>query len=415
METKQEQRLVLKTSLKGEGYEEQVEESRMNLEEKARQELARLSTSMPCYQELNEEGKRKVDKYISQIDLSNPESIMVFGEEEMKAISERTAGFIGTISTHRENTNEMIINLMMELEEDGEQEEKFLDMLRKSPLQAIKKLRNKPKEMAKREKYKRATALTNLDTMSSKLEGIRVELKMNVEKLRSISQNFLNTSVEVKYQIIALQEALKSIEAEEMAAGKTTEISETDLVQSVSNEGLINSIKDKIKNFEGLYLSAVTRAIMAQYMARSNFNLANKYESSLTTSIPLLTDAIIMDEANEALLEAANIHAQFRSGVNKILVRESERSKQAIEQVEQISKQSVIDLDTAKVLTSNIISVVRNLKEMRKDADPEIDAFMGILSDFRRQLNREINTDLISLESGNIGSKTDTPEEQAER
>ena len=76
--------------------------------------------------------------------------------------------------------------------------------------------------------------------------------------------------------------------------------------------------------------------------------------------------------------------------MNEMLRTESERSKQAIEKVQNISSGSAIDVETAKVLTSNVLEVVTSLKAVQDAGRPTNEAFTEILDDFRSKLTREL-------------------------
>lgn len=77
-----------------------------------------------------------------------------------------------------------------------------------------------------------------------------------------------------------------------------------------------------------------------------------------------------------------------------MLRTESERSKQAIEKVQKISTGSAIDVETAKVLTSNVLEVVASLKAVQDAGRPTNEAFTEILDDFRSKLTKELEENI---------------------
>lgn len=90
------------------------------------------------------------------------------------------------------------------------------------------------------------------------------------------------------------------------------------------------------------------------------------------------------------MIQGVNIRNQFVSGMNEMLRRESNRSREAIEKVQEISKGSVIDVETAKVLTDNVLEVVTSLRDVQDAGRPTNEAFTEILSDFRNRLTKEL-------------------------
>ena len=186
-----------------------------NLREQVNTQMSTLTTKIPTYSELSEEGKKIVDEYISTIDLHNTKTIDEFGKSETEKIYKELDVLIGTLKTHDTSIEDMFTELMMSIDENSEpQGENFLDLLKKSPITAIKSLKNKPKKMLANDRYRRTKVLTNIDEIREKLEGIRNELRMNAGKLDIMAQNSAEQYINTQYQIIALQELLRKIQEE---------------------------------------------------------------------------------------------------------------------------------------------------------------------------------------------------------
>lgn len=389
MEKKEEQRLALKTSLRGE----------------IDAQLAHLTTKIPAYSELNDEGREKVDKYIAQIDLSNAETIDKLGSDETQKISEGLDKLIGTLATHDVSIDEMFADLMMSLNQDGGKgEENFVESFKKSPFKALRQLANKPKKQLEHERYRRAQVLTNMSAIEEKLEVIRNELKMNSGKLEAMAQNSVREYAEIQFQIIALQETLRRLKEQGIQEQGLLEKTFIQIDQGLQRTGIEKRIARKIDNYQGISVNAATQAIMARLLAVHNEELAADYEQDLTSLLPELKGIVVMASANDSLIQAADTHKQFIGKMNQMLIEESNRSKEAIEKVQSISSGSVIDVETARTLTGNVVSAVRTLKQAQTEARPINDAFLEILADFKKELISELGNE----------DKT-IPEEQAER
>ena len=86
---------------------------------------------------------------------------------------------------------------------------------------------------------------------------------------------------------------------------------------------------------------------------------------------------------------------EFLHMMNEKLKTESEYFKEAIRKVQDISTGSAIDVETAKILTSNVLEGVTSLKAVQDAGRPTNEAFTEIIDDFRSKLTRELD--------GNIG------------
>ncbi len=362
-----------------------------NLREQVNTQMSTLTTKIPTYSELSEEGKKIVDEYISTIDLHNAQTIDEFGKSETEKIYKELDVLIGTLKTHDTSIEDMFTELMMSIDENSEPEgEKFIDLLKKSPLTALRSLKDKPKKMLANERYRRSKVLTNIDVIQEKLESIRNELRTNAGKLEIMAQNSAEQYVNTQYQIVALQEVARKLQEERARETELVEKTFSQIDQSLQLVGVEKKISRKIDNCRGVSVNAATKAIMSRLLAQHNEELASDYDQDLSSLLPELKGIVVTAEANDSLIQAVDVHNQFVDRMNEMLRTESERSKQAIEKVQNISSGSAIDVETARVLTSNVLEVVTSLKAVQDAGRPTNEAFTEILDDFRSKLTREL-------------------------
>lgn len=362
-----------------------------NLREQVNTQMSTLTTKIPTYSELSEEGKKIVDEYISTIDLHNTKTIDEFGKSETEKIYKELDVLIGTLKTHDTSIEDMFTELMMSIDENSEPErEKFIDLLRKSPLTALRSLKDRPKRMLTKERYRRSKVLTNIDVVQEKLESIRNELRTNAGKLEIMAQNSAEQYLNTQYQIVALQEVARRLQEERAKETELVEKTFSQIDQSLQLVGVEKKIGRKIDNCRGVSINAATKAIMSRLLAQHNEELASDYDQDLSSLLPELKGIVVAAEANDSLIQAVDVHNQFVERMNEMLRTESERSKQAIEKVQKISSGSAIDVETARVLTSNVLEVVTSLKAVQDAGRPTNETFTEILDDFRSKLTREL-------------------------
>ena len=367
----------------------------ISLKEQVNSQISTLTTKIPSYLELPEEGKKIVDEYISKIDLHNTQTIDEFGKNETEKIYKELDVLIGTLKTHDTSIEDMFTELMMSIDENsGLDGEKFVDLLKKSPIRALRSLKDKPKKAIANVRYRRAKVLTNIDVIQEKLESIRNELRVNAGKLEIMAQNSAEQYVNTQYQIIALQEVAKRVQEEKASEKELTERTFSQIDESLQLTGVEKKITRKIDNCRGISVNAATKAIMSRLLAQHNEELASDYDQDLSSLLPELKGIVVTAEANDSLMQAVDTHNQFVDRMNQMLRTESDRSKEAIEKVQKISSGSAIDVETAKTLTSNVLEVVSSLKEVQDAGRPTNQAFTEILDDFRSKLTKELNNNI---------------------
>ena len=283
-----------------------------NLREQVNIQISTLTTKIPTYSELSEEGKKIVDEYISTIDLHNAQTIDEFGKSETEKIYKELDVLIGTLKTHDTSIEDMFTELMMSIDKNSEPEgKKFIDLLKKSPLTALTSLKDRPKRMLANERYRRSQVLTNIDVIQEKLESIRNELRTNAGKLEIMAQNSAEQYVNTQYQIVALQEVARKLQEESARETELVERTFSQINQSLQLIGVEKKIARKIDNCRGVSINAATKAIMSRLLAQHNEELASDYDQDLSSLLPELKGIVVTAEANDSLIQAVDVHNQF--------------------------------------------------------------------------------------------------------
>ncbi len=377
----------------------QNNELKIELRKQVEEQMSVLTTKIPTYSELSKEEKEIVDEYVSTIDLHNTETIDKFGESEVEKIYEDLDVLIGTLKTNDISIENMFTELMMSINENSEPEgENFIELLKKSPLTALRSLKNRPKRMIDIERYRRAKVLSNISVVRERLESIRNELRTNAGKLEIMAQKSAEQYENMQYQIIALQEVARRLQEEREREVGLAEKTFSQIQRSIQLVGLEKRISRKIENCRGININAATKAIMTRLLAQRNEDLASVFDQDVSSLLPELKGIVLIAEANDSLIQAAEIRNQFVGKVNEMLRTESERSKEAIEKVQNISNGSAIEVKTAKVLTSDVLEIVASLKKVPDDGRVVNESFREILSDFRNGLIRELDGNRIEEE-----------------
>ena len=398
--------------------ENQNSQAIVNLRETVNNKLQRLSGKLPKYEDLSDEAKSIVNGYLAQLDTTNPKSIDEFGKDTTEQIYSELDMLIGNLRTHDISIDEMFTSLMLDINGNGnDRNHGFLKTLKNSGsiTKAARTLMNKPKQIVETEKYRRSRVLDNIGTIREKLEEIRSELALNAEKLECMAQTSATQYQNFQYQMIALGQLSQQLAEEEQQQDTSDELSLMQIDQSIQNSGMQKRINRKLENLQGVAINAATKAIMARLLAQHNRELASDYDQDLATLLPELKSLIVTAQANDSLISSADTHNQFVQKMNEMLQEESHRSQEAIEKVQAISRGSVIDVETAKTLTSDVLTVVSSLKKAQMEARPTNEAFAQLFEEFRGNLEKVVNEPTVRETStkGRFSATPSCPSESA--
>lgn len=346
-------------------------ESIAELKEQVNEEMNVLTIEIPNYSELNEEGKKIVDNYISIINLDNEETIDNIAKNELKRIYMKLGilkGAMETCYTRIENTITEVKEFIAQNNES--RKESFFNLLKKLLLKALGNLKNNSNEVQENEE---TYNLTNIDIILERLESIRIELRINAQKLEDIAKNSDEQSIDMQYQIIALQEVLRRVQRDKI---KQTQILEETFFQGCQDVALSRierKLLQKIDYCMGIDRNARINFIISRLFAERNEQVASEYEEYLKIILP---ESKIIN----SIAEMIDTYNEFAHIMNERLKTETEYSKE-------------------------VIAMAQNAGR------PTNEAFTGSLDDFRSELSRvDLYIRQDSKEDNNEGSIEDAME-----
>lgn len=311
-------------------------------------------------------SKRKyyteISKVLNEKDMS---SISSYGSDLQRAMDTYSSDFLQQSFDSKSSIEsaQLISNLLGELHEvdvdDLENPTALKKFLRKVPL--LKNLIVSVEQI----KAKYNTIQKNIDGIVKKLEaGRQIAIRDN-NLLQKQFENNCDYIDQLKDLIVAGR--LKSEELEKTIEEMKLDVGEYDDYQISDVEEYKNSLDKRISDLAMIRYAFKQSLTQIRIIQRTNMLNANNVEQQITMTIPLWKNQLSLAVALYDQKQALTVSSKVADATNAIFKKNSEMMKtQAIEVAKQ-SQRSVIDIDTLRKTTQDLLATVEDVQKAQKE------------------------------------------------
>lgn len=327
--------------------------------------------------QIQPEERQKYELLANSIDEANPGSIVNFGAELQKTLSNQSDSFLGNV--RRSNSGEvgvLINDLLVELnyvdveELNGNKVKSFL-----SKLPFMKKIMTQVENLFT--KYDKI--INNIEQISYKVNaGIITSTKDNAV-LQTIFESNVNSIKQIEELVIAGNVRMERA-AGELALMEASPESYQDY-QIADKRDFIARLDRRMADLK------VVRVIMMQSLPQirlvqnNNVSIAEKAQTILTTTLPVWKNQLSLAVAMYRQQQNIEIQQKVSSTTEAILKKNAERLGQNSVNVARANEQTIVSVETLRETTSMLINTLNEVKQIQKQG-----------ADNRRKLDQDLQT-----------------------
>lgn len=341
-------------------------------------------------QALSKDELEKYSRINSSLVLTDINSISNYGCELSNSMTNYSNDFLQAVRTTKTGeVGELINNLLNELDyvdiDDLQEPNKFKQLVRKIPV--LKKLFKSVEKVFR--KYD--TISKNVDDIARKITATRVNSLRDNNALNVMFDNNLQYIRQIEDVIIAGK--LKQDEIEQKLNEMMANQNEYDAHQIQDVQEFHNNLDKRIHDMITLRFVMKQSLIQIRTVQYNNLTIADKAQSIIATTIPVWKNQLSIAVAlynQKANIEA---HRKIADTTNTILKKNAEMLKMNSINVAKENERAVVDIETLKVTTSQLIDTVKEVKRIheegainRKKAEAEI-----------VKLEKELETQMTSI------------------
>lgn len=327
--------------------------------------------------QLQIEERKKYETLADSIDESNPGSIVNFGADLQRTLSNQSDSFLGNVRrSNSGEVGELINNLLVELnyvDVDELNQNKFKSFLSKLPF--MKSIVTQIENLFT--KYDKI--VNNIDQIAYKVNaGIITSTKDNAV-LQTIFESNVNAIKQIEELVIVGNLRMEKAGAElaQMEAAPQTYQD----YQIADKRDFIARLDRRLADLKVVRLIMMQSLPQIRLVQNNNVSIAEKAQTILTTTLPLWKNQLSLAVAMCRQQQNIEIQQKVSATTEEILRKNAERLGQNSVNVARANEQTIVSVETLRETTAKLIGTLNEVKQIQKQG-----------AEGRRKLDRDLQT-----------------------
>ncbi|GEN77015.1 toxic anion resistance protein [Chryseobacterium hagamense] len=327
--------------------------------------------------QLKSEERQKYETLADSIDETNPGSIVNFGSELQRTLSNQSDSFLGNVRrSNSGEVGELINNLLVELNYVDVEElnqNKFKSFLSKLPF--MKSVMTQIENLfAKYDKI-----INNIDQIAYKVNaGIITSTKDNAV-LQTIFESNVNAIKQIEELVIIGNLRMEKAGAE--LAHMEANPQEFQDYQIADKRDFIARLDRRLADLKVVRLIMMQSLPQIRLVQNNNVSIAEKAQTILTTTLPLWKNQLSLAVAMYRQKQSIEIQQKVSATTEDILRKNAERLGQNSVNVARANEQTIVSVDVLRETTSKLINTLNEVKQIQKQG-----------AEGRRKLDQDLMT-----------------------
>lgn len=340
-------------------------------------------------QQMNETlvNSKEVDDLVSQIEISNLETIVSFGAEAADEISKASDVVLNSMSMSQLDESSQMLNTLA----------KIMDKFDIDEIKEEKGFFNKLFNNAKKQLEK---ILAKYHTMGDEVDKIYVELKKYESEIKQSNKNLdkmFDANVEyyhllVKY-ILAGEQGCKEIE--EYIAKRQADMEATGdnsiQFELQSLQQALMMLEQRTQDLRTAENVAMQSIPMIKTMEFSNMNLVRKINSAFIVTLPVFKQAL----AQAIMLKRQKVQAEAMSALdqktNEMLIKNAQNTVNQSKMTAKLASGSSVKIETLEQTWRTITSGIEETRAIQENARQKRVEDAKRLEEIKKEFNAKYN------------------------
>ena len=322
----------------------------------ASEAVREMDTSM-----LSEEDKRAIEDFVTKIDISNTDHVLLYGADAQKKIADFSDSALATVRTNDTGeVGDMLVKLVNEIKGFGDAAEKpkGLGGLFWNAKKAISDMQTKYEKVG-----------VNVDAIASQLEGHQVQLLKDVSMFNHLYDMNTQYFKELTMYILAGEKKLKEVRETTLQELKEKATQTGDAMDAQRANDMAANCDRFEKKLHDLKLTrqvALQMAPQIRLLQNNDSLLVERIQSTLSNTLPLWKSQIVIALGMHRSQEALRAQTAVTDMTNDLLKKNAEALKTGTIETAREAERGIIDLET---LTQTNQSLIDTINEVMKIQD----------------------------------------------
>ena len=311
---------------------------------------------------LTEEEKQQVKEFAKQIDLTNPDHVMLYGADAQKKISSFSDTVLSNVKTDETgDVGDMLASLVANLKDFSAAGDKP---------KGLKGLFSRAKNRLATVRAKYDEVSVNVEKIASNLEDHQVQLLKDVSTFNKLYDMNLEYMHELTMYIVAGEQRLEEV--------RSTTLVELQKKAAESEDAMdaqrANDLAAQCDRFEKkLYDLKLTRTVSIQMapqirlLQNNNALLVERIQSTLVNTLPLWKNQMVLALGMEHSKQAMQAERAVTDMTNELLKKNAEALKMGTIETAKEAERGIIDLETLKATNQSLIDTINEVTRIQTE------------------------------------------------
>lgn len=333
---------------------------------------------------LSEAEQKMVDDFAKQIDLTNSNTIMMYGAGAQKKLADFSESALENVkSKDLGEVGDMLTQVVCELKTfDAEEEEKgFFGF--------FKKASDKVTTM----KAKYAKAEENVNKIVEVLEGHQMRLMKDTAILDKMYETNLAYFKELNMYILAGKQKLNEVRTKDLAKlrAKAQASGLPEDAQAAKDlDSMCNRFEKKLHDLELTRQISLQTAPQIRLVQSNDTMMAEKIQTTIVNTIPLWKSQMVIALGVAHSTEAAKAQREVTDMTNQLLRKNAEALHMASVETARESERGIVDMETLKATNASLIKTFDEVMQIQRDGHARRMAAEAELQSMENELKRKL-------------------------
>ena len=311
--------------------------------------------------QLTDAERAAIEDFIGKIDVTNPDHILLFGAEAQKKVANFSDTALEAVQTQDTGeVGDMLIKLVTEL--------KGFDADAEQP-KGLRKLFAKPGEEIERMKARYSKVSTNVESIANSLEGYQAQLLKDVAMFDRLYDQNSKYFRELTLYIIAGDEYLRRIRANELKALQDQAAKSGDAMDAQKANDLAAECDRLEKKLYDLKLTRQVSMQMApqiRLLQNNDSLLVERIQSTLSNTLPLWKSQMVLALGLQHSQDALKAQTAVTNMTNELLKRNAEKLKIGTIETAKEAERGIIDIETLVETNQSLIDTINEVVDIQR-------------------------------------------------
>ncbi len=324
---------------------------------------------VPTYDDsmLSDAERRAIDTFITKLDVTNNDHVLLFGSEAQKKASAFADTALSAVRTQETGeVGDMLVDLVQQLRHfEGDADDKPATLLGR-----IGKLFSKPVDQIERMKASYAKVSVNVESIASSLEGYQAQLLKDVAMFERLYDENTGYIRELTLYIIAGEKYLHQVRTTTLAELYETARKSGDAMDAQKAKDLEAQCDRFEKKLHDLKLTrqvAIQMAPQIRLLQNNDSVLVERIQSTLSNTLPLWKSQMVLALGLHHSEQALRAQTQVTDMTNELLRRNADKLHQATVETAREAERGIIDIETLVHTNQELIDTINEVVTIQRE------------------------------------------------